>query len=88
MSLPDNGKSRWPTTVLLTTVSLLLIYGCQNAQPNGSDAAPAASAEGVQVTGVVGSPSATTTIDGRSLPPRPPKFGGVERPSSRVSIGR
>ena len=29
-----------------------------------------------QITGVPGSPSATTTIDGRHLPPPPPKFGG------------
>jgi hypothetical protein len=31
----------------------------------------------VQTTGVVGSPSATTTIDGRQLPPPSPPFGGV-----------
>jgi arylsulfatase A-like enzyme len=30
-----------------------------------------------QVTGVLGSPSATTTIDGKQLPPPDPKFGGV-----------
>jgi arylsulfatase A-like enzyme len=30
-----------------------------------------------QTTGVPGSPSATTTIDGKYLPPPPPKFGGV-----------
>jgi arylsulfatase A-like enzyme len=30
-----------------------------------------------QVTGTVGSPSATTTIDGKYLPPPPPAFGGV-----------
>lgn len=30
-----------------------------------------------QVTGVPGSPGATTTIDGRQLPPPDPKFGGV-----------
>ena len=29
-----------------------------------------------QVTGTPGSPSATTTIDGKYLPPPPPKFGG------------
>src|SRR5215475_14529080 len=29
-----------------------------------------------QVTGTPGSPSATTTIDGKYLPPQPPKFGG------------
>jgi arylsulfatase len=30
-----------------------------------------------QTTGTPGSPSATTTIDGKYLPPPPPKFGGV-----------
>ena len=30
-----------------------------------------------QVTGVLGSPSATTSIPGNQLPPPPPKFGGV-----------
>jgi hypothetical protein len=34
-------------------------------------------AEARQVTGVLGRPSATTTIDGKQLPPPPPKFGGV-----------
>jgi arylsulfatase len=34
------------------------------------------SAMAQQTTGVPGSPSATTTIDGRYLPPPPPKFGG------------
>src|SRR5947207_10959143 len=30
-----------------------------------------------QVTGELGSPSATTTISGKELPPPDPKFGGV-----------
>src|SRR4249920_3969126 len=30
-----------------------------------------------QVTGVPGSPGATTTIDGKQLPPPEPPFGGV-----------
>src|SRR5512139_4164128 len=30
-----------------------------------------------QVTGVLGSPSATTTLDGKQLPPPNPKFEGV-----------
>ncbi len=29
-----------------------------------------------QTTGTPGSPGATTTIDGKYLPPPPPKFGG------------
>ena len=38
-----------------------------------------------QVTGVPGSPSATTTIDGKQLPPPPPKFGGVIKESAKDS---
>ena len=30
-----------------------------------------------QTTGVPGAPGATTTIDGKQLPPPDPKFGGV-----------
>src|SRR6202142_1690606 len=30
-----------------------------------------------KITGVLGSPSATTTLDGKQLPPLPPEFGGV-----------
>jgi arylsulfatase A-like enzyme len=36
----------------------------------------AAPAIGQEITGVPGSPSATTTIDGNYLPPPPPRFGG------------
>jgi hypothetical protein len=38
-------------------------------------ASPKAAAQ--QVTGTPGSPSATTSIDGKQIPPPPPKFGGV-----------
>jgi arylsulfatase len=44
-------------------------------------AATAASAQ-VQTTGTPGSPSATTTVDGKQLPPPDPKFGGVINPSA------
>ena len=37
----------------------------------------AASATAQETTGVPGSPGATTTIDGKQLPPPDPKFGGV-----------
>jgi arylsulfatase A-like enzyme len=46
---------------LLTLTSLLLACAPAMAQ---------------QTTGTPGSPGATTTIDGRFLPPSPPKFGG------------
>ena len=38
--------------------------------------APSARAQ-MQTTGTPGSPSATTTIDGKQIPPPPMKFGGV-----------
>ena len=38
-----------------------------------------------QITGTPGSPSATTTIDGKYLPPPPPKFGGVIKESAKDS---
>src|SRR5271156_5874833 len=38
-----------------------------------------------QVTGVLGSPSATTTIPGNQLPPPPPEFGGVIKESAKDS---
>ena len=38
--------------------------------------APGTSSFAQQITGTPGSPSATTTIDGKYLPPPPPKFGG------------
>ena len=44
-----------------------------------------APANAQQVTGVPGSPSATTTIDGKQLPPPPPKFGGVIKESAKDS---
>jgi hypothetical protein len=34
-------------------------------------------ADAQQATGELGSPSATTTIDGKQIPPPPPTFGGV-----------
>jgi arylsulfatase A-like enzyme len=39
--------------------------------------ATAIQAEQIQTTGAPGSPSATTSIDGKQLPPPDPKFGGV-----------
>src|SRR5437868_4912699 len=39
--------------------------------------AATAFAQAQQITGTLGSPSATTTIDGKQLPSPDPKFGGV-----------
>ena len=38
-----------------------------------------------QITGTPGSPSATTTIDGKQLPPPPAPFGGVIKESAKDS---
>jgi hypothetical protein len=38
-----------------------------------------------QIEGTPGSPSATTTIDGKQLPPEPPKFGGVINETAKDS---
>src|SRR3984885_2537233 len=38
-----------------------------------------------QITGAPGSPSATTTIDGKQLPPEPPKFDGVIKEDAKDS---
>jgi arylsulfatase A-like enzyme len=45
--------------------------------------APGALAQ--QINGTPGSPGATTTIDGKQLPPEPPKFGGVINESAKNS---
>ena len=37
------------------------------------------------VTGVLGSPSATTTIDGKQIPPPPMKFGGLIKDDAKDS---
>ncbi|HET9045880.1 MAG TPA: sulfatase-like hydrolase/transferase, partial [Casimicrobiaceae bacterium] len=44
-----------------------------------------ASAIAQQITGVPGSPSATTTLQGNQLPPPPPKFGGVINENAKDS---
>src|SRR5262245_48317684 len=45
-------------------------------------AASSLQAEQIQTTGEPGSPSATTTISGKQLPPPEPKFGGVIKESA------
>ena len=40
-----------------------------------------------QVTGELGSASATTTLEGNQLPPPPPQFGGVINESAKSPSG-
>src|ERR1700674_1901987 len=49
----------------------------------GTSYLPGAMAQ--QITGTPGSPGATTTIDGKQLPPEPPKFGGVINETAKDS---
>src|SRR5689334_5609952 len=58
------------TALLLALIAAALGTGSSNAQ---------------QITGVPGSPDATTTLDGKQLPPAPPKFGGVIKESAADS---
>jgi arylsulfatase len=51
----------------------------------GDDAKTARPADAVQVTGVPGSPGATTTISGKQLPPPDPAFGGVIKENAAQS---
>ena len=60
-------------TSLLSSSSILL---CMSL-------APGASAQ--QITGAPGSPSATMTLDGKQLPPEPPKFGGEIKEEAKDS---
>jgi arylsulfatase A-like enzyme len=55
-------KRKYYGLSLLTTAAAMFVAVTASAQ---------------QITGTPGSPSATTTIDGKQLPPPDPKFGGV-----------
>jgi hypothetical protein len=56
---------------------------CGSCHPFQCSWAPNAAAQ--QVTGVPGSPSVMTTIDGKQIPPAPPKFGGVIKQDAKDS---
>jgi len=59
---PESWKLSGRATLLAATSLLLLATTTTHAQ---------------QITGTPGAPSATVTIDGKQLPPEPPKFRGV-----------
>jgi arylsulfatase A-like enzyme len=63
------------TKFLITAVLLSALYQFGTLTPLAG--AQAGTPDTGQTTGVPGSPSATTTIDGRQLPAPNPKFGGV-----------
>ena len=55
-------NKRYSFRLLTSAIAVAACFGQASAQ---------------QVNGVLGSPSATTTLDGKQLPPPDPKFGGV-----------
>jgi len=63
-------KNRPPALLLMLGIALLAAITAMAQQ---------------QITGVPGSPSATTTIDGKQLPPPDPKFGGVIKENAAQS---
>ena len=69
---------RAPITFLLVLAQFLFFAFPVAAAQEKASKAP-------EVTGELGSPSATTTIDGRELPAPPPEFGGVIKPNAADS---
>jgi arylsulfatase len=61
--------------VMLTSV--LSVASAQFLRRTRRAPSPTSKTSAIETTGVPGSPGATTTIDGRQLPPPDPKFGGV-----------
>jgi len=70
-------------------LALGTLPGCESS--SGGHAPPtkaqsrSAGSSRLQTTGTPGSPSATTTIDGRQLPPEPQQFAGVIKTSAQDS---
>ena len=63
---------------LCLAAALYAAQGWGGEQPGEKKSAPGGKgASAATITGVPGSPDATTTVDGRQLPPPDPKFGGV-----------
>ncbi len=68
------GSSFWAVASLAIGVALGCVAGCgTSSSPRDTDSTSGR----IEVTGTLGSPSATTTISGKQLPAPDPKFGGV-----------
>ena len=63
------------TFATLTVLALLIAIGLFGSTPVSAQ----------QVTGILGSPNATVTLDGKQLPPPPMPFGGVIKESAKDS---
>jgi arylsulfatase A-like enzyme len=70
-----NMEKVWKSLGLLQLGAVLPMFLLANVVPITAQ----------QVTGTPGSPSATTSLDGKQLPPPPPKFGGVIKQDAKDS---
>ena len=72
----NQRKILWEVTAC--AVATFLTAGCDSLEPESHHEHTAgASGSTPQITGVLGSPGATTSISGKQLPAPEPKFGGV-----------
>ncbi|HVS38509.1 MAG TPA: arylsulfatase [Gemmataceae bacterium] len=83
-------KNRWKLAALLAAAAGALLgwltaTGKLSALLSADTKDPAAPVKAADAGPAPGSPEATTTIDGRYLPPPPPKFGGVINLSAKDS---
>jgi hypothetical protein len=62
---------------LMAAVIIAVMLAAMPAMAQKTAGNPAAGSGAPQITGELGSPSATTTISNKQLPPPDPKFGGV-----------
>jgi arylsulfatase len=65
---------KWSGRISLTLATVAALFSVTGTQVDAQ-----------QAPGVPGSPSATTTIDGKQIPPPPEKFGGVIKESAKDS---
>jgi arylsulfatase A-like enzyme len=68
-------EKKWQARVLIQLGVILQMFLVANVAPIAAQ----------QITGTPGSPSATTSLDGKQLPPPPPKFGGVIKKDAKDS---
>jgi arylsulfatase len=78
-------KSTKLQALLVLALGALLGYGAATGKLAALWQAQQGPANGIQTTGVPGSPGATTTISGKQLPPPDPKFGGVIKENAAQS---
>jgi arylsulfatase len=67
----------------IAMIAAAFLWACNNTENGNLTVSPQPAK--VQVTGTLGSPDATTTINGMQLPPPDPKFGGVIKESAKDS---